>query len=1014
MATAKLRTEFPCVQRQEAPEKPREQPSKLPVEDPIKTGTEKDEAEKEKLVKAGLKAAGELATRFFDLFSSSAEGQKILSANERDWKPVMTFFEDFSKTVIGKLLLGAAAGGAAAGLAAGAWGGRDDPSSDPDVSPSTGGPVRRSPKDEKFFTLELKWDFVTPPTAMTLKTPWLDLPKIGKSSSSSPETPLLEPPPMFKSTPMIPRICTPSDPAGDRGEADARSAFIYGWLKHGAELEQKQARELLEKYGAGAKPMGPPKNAPSVLTPMFQAEEGMEALPDPAAVKTGLSSPSESLDQSTRLFMEERFGHDFGNVRIHAGTDAATSARAMGAKAYTVGRDVVFGEGHYSAASDRGIRLLTHELAHVVQQGAGEADPRSRLGFSRRADEAEADRVADAVSASVHAPALTNAEPSVARTGDPKAKAGPPTNLPTGQKVVIQWGDDPATVANARALATGARSGPNAAGARLLQMEDLTAESLVGVREVAIVIHGESDLNADGTRVIKEGETAPRAERGLVGTARGFEGPIQQVTPAQIAEKLRNAGFGGGRWTAYRVNLVMCYAGVGRNDSLASRLSGEMASAGVRTEVVGGMGRVTATGNSPTERVPEGQSSPKASARPQPGIPQVEKYYEPPNDTLLRRPGTGFQRVQAPAKPSAPTSGAPANASPITAASALPQTARKPVEAKADTSKPPTTASAQSAQTLGALAAVAEKYVKDGLQSVSADNARYAALEDFVKQRDAILDVLWNHPGQGMNLTFAFMSVTPKNGQPARLEYLGMGQLMGDFSRAGGFVGYSKQKAAEIRSLKDSPGLTVDDNIVRSLWIKPVRPKTEKEAGAKPVENVAAPTLVTTRVIFDESTRSLNTGDFLRYELSVFELLKRSVVSFAGYVSDYAGIRIQIPHALYQQLLAHFEGEVRRKLTAKLGRLNRKRDFYNERLRARLDEGMLSKIINRRGDVPLDPAMFNDSRAHLVSAAGTIANGALRHAADSLDQAEMLLSQHEAWLFRYDKGYFPAWSDSME
>lgn len=121
-ASPRLRIGTSLVQRQEAPEKPREQPSKFPVEDPIKTGTEKDDAEKEKLVKAGLKAAGELATRLFDAFSSSAEGQRILSANERDWKPVITFFEDFSKTIIGKIILGAAAGGAAAGMAAGAWG----------------------------------------------------------------------------------------------------------------------------------------------------------------------------------------------------------------------------------------------------------------------------------------------------------------------------------------------------------------------------------------------------------------------------------------------------------------------------------------------------------------------------------------------------------------------------------------------------------------------------------------------------------------------------------------------------------------------------------------------------------------------------------------------------------------------------------------------------------------------------------------------------------------------------
>ena len=43
--------------------------------------------------------------------------------------------------------------------------------------------------------------------------------------------------------------------------------------------------------------------------------------------------------------MELRFGHSFGDVRVHTSTAAAESARSLDALAYTVGNDIVFGSG---------------------------------------------------------------------------------------------------------------------------------------------------------------------------------------------------------------------------------------------------------------------------------------------------------------------------------------------------------------------------------------------------------------------------------------------------------------------------------------------------------------------------------------------------------------------------------------------------------------------------------------------------------------------------------------------
>lgn len=89
----------------------------------------------------------------------------------------------------------------------------------------------------------------------------------------------------------------------------------------------------------------------------------------PLMVQETLRSGGQPLDAATRAFMEPRFGQDFSRVRVHADLKAAESSRSINALAYTVGRDVVFGAGHYAPQTPSGRQLLAHELAHVVQQG---------------------------------------------------------------------------------------------------------------------------------------------------------------------------------------------------------------------------------------------------------------------------------------------------------------------------------------------------------------------------------------------------------------------------------------------------------------------------------------------------------------------------------------------------------------------------------------------------------------------------------------------------------------------
>lgn len=90
----------------------------------------------------------------------------------------------------------------------------------------------------------------------------------------------------------------------------------------------------------------------------------------PSIVNDVLHSEGQPLETSARGFMEQRFGHDFSRVRVHDDTRAAASARAIDARAYSAGSQIVFGEGQYAPGMNAGRRLLAHELAHVVQQGS--------------------------------------------------------------------------------------------------------------------------------------------------------------------------------------------------------------------------------------------------------------------------------------------------------------------------------------------------------------------------------------------------------------------------------------------------------------------------------------------------------------------------------------------------------------------------------------------------------------------------------------------------------------------
>jgi outer membrane protein OmpA-like peptidoglycan-associated protein len=128
------------------------------------------------------------------------------------------------------------------------------------------------------------------------------------------------------------------------------------------------------------RPSGTPVGAPGRGAPDHKV-----ARLRPSQVHSG-----RPLDTGVRADMETRFGADFSDVRIHTGAQAARSATAVAAKAYTAGNDIVFGRAAFAPHNAEGKHTLAHELTHVLQQRGGLVSGRSMGGGVTVSDPSDA------------------------------------------------------------------------------------------------------------------------------------------------------------------------------------------------------------------------------------------------------------------------------------------------------------------------------------------------------------------------------------------------------------------------------------------------------------------------------------------------------------------------------------------------------------------------------------------------------------------------------------------------
>jgi hypothetical protein len=91
----------------------------------------------------------------------------------------------------------------------------------------------------------------------------------------------------------------------------------------------------------------------------------------PPIVGEVLNSPGQPLDRGARELFEPKLGTNLRGVRVHHDEAAAQSARAVGARAYTMGNHIAFADGEFAPWTPAGRSLLAHELVHVAQQAGG-------------------------------------------------------------------------------------------------------------------------------------------------------------------------------------------------------------------------------------------------------------------------------------------------------------------------------------------------------------------------------------------------------------------------------------------------------------------------------------------------------------------------------------------------------------------------------------------------------------------------------------------------------------------
>lgn len=163
------------------------------------------------------------------------------------------------------------------------------------------------------------------------------------------------------------------------GSADRAHGVVQPKLKVGATDDpfERDADSFADNVGCGCSTgLGSPcAQCLGTVPELVLRRKSVDPNAAPSSdIADGLDlGPGRPIDLAQREFFESRVGEDLGSVRIHTDDPAERAAEGMGARAFTIGRDIAFGLNEYRPNTTDGQRLLAHEIAHVLQQRAADS-----------------------------------------------------------------------------------------------------------------------------------------------------------------------------------------------------------------------------------------------------------------------------------------------------------------------------------------------------------------------------------------------------------------------------------------------------------------------------------------------------------------------------------------------------------------------------------------------------------------------------------------------------------------
>lgn len=170
---------------------------------------------------------------------------------------------------------------------------------------------------------------------------------------------------------VMQRIAAPAEAEVELGGAEATAQRAPGGDIQEEEQEEKLFTKRMPGFEASAGRLQRADEDEEEKLSLKPASGGAAGGPVSADLERSIDGSRGSghgLDEGVRSSMEPAFGADFGNVRIHTGSQADGLNRSLQARAFTTGQDIFFRSGEYQPGSSGGQELLAHELTHVVQQ----------------------------------------------------------------------------------------------------------------------------------------------------------------------------------------------------------------------------------------------------------------------------------------------------------------------------------------------------------------------------------------------------------------------------------------------------------------------------------------------------------------------------------------------------------------------------------------------------------------------------------------------------------------------